>query len=532
MTRRVLALVSLLGLVLVAACGTAGPPRGEGGALVATNPYGANRDIEGTPKHGDTLVLGMDREIVSFDPTVQNANPAAFAVYDSLLKLNKDGSASPYLASAMTSPDGGLTWRLSLRPGVRFSDGTPLDATAVMINIHRHIDTPSSPAHRDATRIVAMRAVDPLTVELTLRAPLGAFPVLFAQPITSGSLGLIVSPTALRRYGDQIGAHPVGAGPFTFVSWTRDAKLVLARNPDYWQPGLPYLDGLEFRALPDTESRFASVQNGDVDLIFGGYQDELVRATRDPNLRVYYGPGNAGEYLYFNFARPPFNDRRMREAVIRALDLTALSASQYHSRLVRADSLFDPSSPYHTAAASADWPGYDQARARALVADYTRGGGNPNITFKTTITRRPFAEYLQAQLAAVGIGVRPVIYDLAQFSSSVVQSNDFELTTWISIIDSPFPGVSRLLRSDGNANYGKYTNPEVDSLLDTAASTTDTSVRTSAYQRVERLANRDLAVAFFSRGYLSTITRPEVRGIDRYLSRDMFYATTWLDRTS
>ena len=522
-------LVTVVALLL-AACGAADPGARGSVSLQARDPYGGDAAAEGQPKVGGRLVMAMDREVVSFDPTVQNSNMAANALYDTLLKLDAQGHAQPYLAASMTSPDGGRTWLLGLRDGVRFQDGTPLDAQAVVVNVQRHIDTISSPAHAFAAKIASMRAVDPRTVEFVLDAPLGDFPVVFAQPITYGSLGLIVSPTALAAQGKDIGRRPVGAGPFRFVEWVRDSRIVLERNPDYWQQGLPRLDALEFRPLPDTESRYASIENGDVDVVFGGYNQELVRGLANPGLRVYYGPGSAGEYLYFNFTRAPFDDRRMREALIRALDLNALAASQYSGRLVPATSLFAENSPYHSQAASDAWPRFDQERARALIAEYRAAGGNPDFTFKTTQARVPFAEFVQAQLAAVGVQVQVQFSDLAQFSSSVVQSGDFQLTTWVGGFDAPFPAATRLLRTGGNTNYGRYSNPKVDALLDEAAQTSDEAVRTRAYQQVEQLVGADLSMAWFSRSYLSTITEPQVKGIDRYVSRDMYFATTWLDR--
>jgi ABC-type transport system substrate-binding protein len=515
--------------VLLSACGAADRGAVAAGALQARDPYGADLATEGTPRSGGTLKLGMDREVVSFDPTVQNSNMAALAVYDSLLKVDPQGKAQPYLAQSMDSADGGLTWRLGLRPSVQFTDGTALDSAAVLVNVQRHIDKLSSPAHAFAANIASMRAVDPLTVEFTLKAPLGDFPVLFAQPITYGSLGMIISPAALQQYGDDIGRHPVGAGPFRFVEWVPDSRIALAKNDTYWQQGKPYLDGLEFRPLPDTESRYASIENGDVDVVFGGYNQELVRASSNPGLRVYYGPGNAGEYLYFNFNKAPFNDRRMREALISSLDLNALAASQYSGRLVPSTSLFSEDSPYHTEAASQAWPKYDPQRAKQLIAEYKASGGDPSFTFKTTQARVPFGEYIQAQMAAVGIDMKVQFYDLAQFSSAVVQSNDFQLTTWVGAFDVPYPGATRLLHTGGNTNYGDYSNPQVDALLDEAARTTDEAVRTHAYQQVELLVGQDLSMAWFSRSYLSTITEPDVKGIDRYPSRDMFFATTWLD---
>ncbi|WP_028926690.1 ABC transporter substrate-binding protein [Pseudonocardia acaciae] len=525
-------LAATLAVIMVATgCGVADP--GGRQAVRSVNPYGGDPAAEGTPRPGGTIRLGEDREIVSFDPTRQNSNMAATAVYDSLLRLGPGGRVEPYLAESMTTADGGRTWRMTLRPGVRFSDGTPFDAAAVIVNTQRHVDKASSPAHQLTTRIAGMRAPDPLTVVFELTRPTGEFAAGFAQSFTNGTLGMIVSPAALRRWGDQIGQHPVGAGPFTLVSWVRDAKLVLRRNPDYWQPGRPYLDGLEFRPLPDTLSRYAAIRNGDVDLIFGGYIDELSRALGRDDLAVYYGSGNGAEWLYYNFTRPPFNDRRMREAVIRGLDLRALSASQYRNQLKPATSLFGAEMPYHSAAASDIWPTYDPARARELVAQYRRDGGDPNFTFKTTNApnRIAFGEFVQAQMAALGIAVQVRYYDLAQFSSSVVQSNDFQATGWVGgPFDSPYPATERLFHTGGSGNYGRYSNPKMDQLLDQALSTSDPDQRNRLYQQVELLANQDLVLGFYSVGYLSTVTRPELKGVQRYLSRDMFYATTWLDR--
>jgi len=233
--------------------------------------------------------------------------------------------------------------------------------------------------------------------------------------------------------------------------------------------------------------------------------------------------------LYFNFARPPFDDRRMREAVIRAIDLDALSAVHYSGRIVPSNSLFTSASPYHDDAASQLWPTHDPERAKQLVAEYAAEGGPTEIVFKTVSTWLDFAQFLQAELAAVGITVKVEIYDLAQYAAQVVQSGDFDLSTTVSSFDTPYPGPARLLRTTGNQNYGKYTNPRVDELLDTGARTVDEAERQRAYREVERIVNQDLAFCWLSRGFLSTITRPEVRGVVRYPSRDMHYATLWLD---
>jgi len=531
--RAAAAVAALLVATVLTGCGAVGSNAGaDSGAkpLQATAPYGGDRAAEGTPKRGGTLIIGNDREIVSFDPTVQNGNALANAVYDSLLKLAPDGTAQPYLANSMETTDRGTTWRMGLREGVLFSDGTPLDANAVIVNTQRHIDAPASPAGAYAKQIASMRAVDPLTVEFVLTAPLGDFPVVFTQSQFSGSLGMIISPAALQQYGKDIGNHPVGAGPFMITSWLRDNKMVLTRNPHYWQQGMPYLDGLEVRPLSDTETRYASMINGDVDVIYGGYNNELVRANANPNLKVYYGPGNAGFFFYFNFARAPFDDPRMREAAIRAIDLKALAASQYSNQLVGADALFDSASLFHTQAASDEWPAYDPEKAKQLVQEYVASGGRPDFSFKTSRSEVSLGEFVQAQMKAVGMNVTVQYYDLAEFSSTVLQGGDFELTSTVSAVDYPFPGVAKIMQTGGAINFGKYSNPEVDQLLTDAAATDDPAERTKDYQQVELIVNKDLPFLWLSRSYLSTITKPEVKGVDRYITRDLFFGSLWLDR--
>jgi peptide/nickel transport system substrate-binding protein len=526
-------LIGVLAAGVLAACGAVGG--NQGGAdqqprLQAMRPYGGDPTTEGQAKTGGTLVIGNDREIISFDPTVQNGNAAAMAVYDLLMRLTPDGEAVPYLARSMETTDDGRTWVMGLREGVLFSDGTPLDANAVILNTQRHIDAPASPAGVYAKQIVSMRAVDPLTVEFTLAAPLGDFPVVFTGSIFAGTLGMIISPAALAQYGDDIGNNPVGAGPFRITNWQRDNRMELTRNERYWQPGLPRLDGLEFRPLSDTETRYASMISGDVDMIYGGYNNELVRAYTNPDFTVYYGPGSGGFFFTFNFARAPFDDRRMREAAVRAIDLRALAASQYGNQLVGSDSLFSEDSPYHTQAASDLWPEYDPERARQLVQEYVADGGNPRFSFSTSRSEVTLGEFVQAQLNAVGMDVEVRYYDLAEFTSRVLQGGEFELISNLAPFDYPFPAAARLLSSNGAINFGKYSNPEVDRLLAEAAATTDPAERERAYQGVERLVNEDIALLFLSRSYLSTITKPEVKGVDRTIGRDIFFATAWLDR--
>ncbi len=298
---------------------------------------------------------------------------------------------------------------------------------------------------------------------------------------------------------------------------------------------MPYLDGLEFRPLPDTETRYASIENGDVDLIFGGYQTELLRGLQNPNLTVYYGSGHGAEYVYFNQQKAPFDDHRMREAVVRGIDLNALAATQFRGQMEQAERLLRRRQPVPDARGRRRVARRSTSRRpRRWSQEYVAEGGSATVEYKTTNApnRVAFAEFLQAQMAAIGITLQPQFFDLAQYSSSVVQSQDFQIAGWVGgPVDAPYPAAQNLLRTGGNANYGSYSNPKVDALLDQAAATTDDAERTAALPAgaaAHQPGHRGGATT--AAGYLSTIAKPEVKGVVRYLTRDMFFATTWLDR--
>jgi peptide/nickel transport system substrate-binding protein len=517
--------------LVAAACGSSASSGGSATVtLDASAPNGGDPAQEGTPVDGGTLTVGSYTESRSYDPTV-GSNLVASAIYDSLLKTDASGTPQPFLAQSMDTPDQGRTWIMKLRPNVRFHDGTPLDADAVIFNVKRQQDKPTALGHLYTTPIAAMTAVDPLTVRFDLNRPVGSFPVVFALPFGSGNLGTIASPTAVNKWGADYGRHPVGAGPFVFVDWVPNDKATVKRNPDYWQPGLPHLDGIVFRPLSDTETRYASVVNGDVDLDIAGFHTEVYRASQDKNLKVYFGPGGDGEFLYFNVNKAPFDDPRMREAIIRSIDPKALSATQYQNTMNQAVTAFAQGDPNYSEKAAQEWPAYDPEKAKQLIADYKASGGNPNFTFSDANAPNniQFATFLQAQWAAVGIDVNLKFDDLATLVTTVVQGGQFQMVHWISgPYENPYPFMFNQFHSGGINNYGRYSNPQVDAALEEAAATTDPEVRAGAYQRAQELINGDMAVVWLSRAYKAAITQPQVRGVQRYLSSEIFWGSIWL----
>ncbi|GAA3079337.1 ABC transporter substrate-binding protein [Pseudonocardia yunnanensis] len=524
--------------LLVAACGSSTGQVQAGSAdagLDSSHPFGGDLSTEGTPRPGGVVRYGMDREPVALDPVVPGSQEAIYAIYDPLMRVNEKREVVPYLAESMTTSDEGRTWVLKLRPAVQFHDGTPLDAQAVIFNLERQQQTVRSPGNVYARQIETMTALDDLTVQFILHEPSGSFVNAFALRSNDGTLGLMASPTAIKKWGPDYARHPVGAGPFEFVEWVPDSRIVVKKFENYWQKdkGLPYLDGVEFRPLPDTDSAYASIVNGDIDMLFCSYQTSILKASNDPELTTFYNPGNGGEFFYFNFMKAPFNDRRMREAVLAALDPKAMSATQYQGFMDPAQTPFSPDSPYYSAEAADQYPKYDPERARQLIAEYKADGGDANFMLSSANnpTRARFAEFVQAQWAAVGLDVKLDLQDLATFSSTVVQGGDFQMTTWVSGWPNPFPNLLQLLRTGGSGNYGKYSNPEVDALLLDAVNTTDDQKRIENYKEVQLIAGNDLAIGWYSRAYTGLITRNSVKGIVLDVpTGPQMWATAWLSQ--
>jgi peptide/nickel transport system substrate-binding protein len=533
-TRSRRSLAGLAVLLVLALVGTAcGSHLGEqvtsAAGLDTSKPFGGDPATEGTPQRGGTLIVGMYTEARSFDPTI-GSNLIASAIYDSLLKMDSKGVPQPLLAESMTTPDDGTTWVLKLRPGVTFQDGTPLDSEAVIFNVARQRDNPTALGHLYTEPIDSMTATDNLTVTYRLKRPTGSFPVSFALPFSSGNLGTIASPAAVQKWGEDYGRHPVGAGPFEFVDWIPNNKITVKRFDNYWDKGKPYLDGIEFRPLPDTDSRYISVVNRDIDLDIGGFFSEVSRSSANKDLATYYGPGGDGQFLYFNLTKAPLDDRRVREALIRAIDPSALNATQYDNAGELAATAFAEGDQYYSQKAADIYPKFDIEKAKQLVADYKASGGNPDFTFNTgnSPDDHQMAQFLQAQWAAIGVNATLQFDDISTFIGPVVQGTQFGTATWISgPYENPFPFMFNQFYSGGINNYGKYSNPEVDAALDEAKSTTDPAAQIAAYQKAQELINTDLPVLWLARAAKAAIAQPNVKGVSRYLSSELFWAGTW-----
>src|ERR1700720_180216 len=276
-------------------------------------------------KQGGSITVGLELDIPGFDPLKvgvydTSTETAAAAIFDTLTTLDDKGEAQPKLALSWTHSDDFKTWTFKLRPGVKFHDGTPFNAEAVKANFDRQKD----PANkcRCAFYIAGIKdaqAPDELTVVYNLNDPAVNFPAIIT---IQSSNWVIQSPTAWKTKGDDYNRNPVGTGPYILKSWAAGDRMVLERNPDYWNKGRPYLDRLILKPLPDAQSRFASLQSGEADIVWDDEYDpgNIQKAQKDPKMTVHTSAGSGAQVYAFNTKVAPFDDVRVRQALVMAID--------------------------------------------------------------------------------------------------------------------------------------------------------------------------------------------------------------------
>ena len=302
------------------------PPAAATAASVAPTATAAPAAAGGTPVRGGTLRLVCESPATALDQMLGTAagDGLSFAgLYDTLMFWDASNTPRPELATSYeVSPDG-LTHTFKLRQGVKFHDGTTLDADAVKFSVDRLHD-PKQAANWAATLsgVTDVKVVDPQTVSFVLKAPNVAFQQIIIAVY-------IVSPTAVQKLGADFRLKPVGSGPFKIASWTPGDKVVLDRWDGYWKQGsdgkaLPYFDHVEISALSDSAVRQLNMRSGQFDYNTRNDPKDVASIKSDPNMAFIQTPTGVAYSFVQNSALPPFDKKAMRQAAAAAIDADSL----------------------------------------------------------------------------------------------------------------------------------------------------------------------------------------------------------------
>jgi peptide/nickel transport system substrate-binding protein len=479
------------------------------GALLATTAACSSGDSPGGPAD-DTLTFATDQIPQCLDPAISPQDVTALIgrnIFDSLVAMSPDGTFHPWLADRWTVSRDGRTYTFHLRPGVTFSDGTPLDAAAVKASLD-HISDPRTKSIYAARLISAYHdttVVDRSTVKISLTHP----STPFLQALSTTYLG-IQAPASLKTPGAPC-ARPVGSGPFELSGWTRNVRLVLKRNPDYtWGPptaahtGPARLSQITVRFITEDSVRFGALSSGQVDVIDDVPPADVKTLKATSGLRYLRAEIPGAVYTtYFNASRGPLSDERVRTALVRSVDLDALVKSAYFGQFSRAWSVLSPSTIGYDKQSPGTWK-YDPALANRLLdqAGWTTRDAQGYRTKNGTelALRWPYvpqflakfsviAQGMQAQAKQVGIKLDYTPKDAGTFGKEYVQ-RDLDLYT-TSFVRAE-PDILRLFfttgqsAAKGGGNILGVTFPELDRWLNGAETSADRAARSTDYVQAQR----------------------------------------------
>jgi peptide/nickel transport system substrate-binding protein len=451
----------------------------------------------GTPKKGGTMTFVSSTEARNIDAAVMvtangNGGPLGNAIYGTLIWYDRNADkVNGVMAESLTTKDG-ATWTLKLRPGIKFTDGTPLDAAAVKFSWERLKDPQlGSPARGVANAITSLTVQDPLTLVILLAKANYAWPQLFGHY----ALNWIVSPTAVAAAGADFGRKPVGAGPFMVQTYGFGQGVTLVRNPNYFRKGLPYLDQINLQWNPDGAQALTTVQAGQAQASVFSQRNLAVQAEQQGLKAVTFTMGG-GATLTFNVKKAPFDDVIARRAVSLAVSPKTLIDSVFNGNDSEADTLVVPGTLYYDKSLTlpVNLKGGVNAEAQKLFDQYASSHGGPLVF---AISRAPsstsvlLAQSIQTQLASyknVTVSIKP--FDGAGYLT--------ELTTsaFQSIIaggnGDPEPGLTELLLSNGSNAWGGYSSIAMDAAISGARSSADPKIRRDNYIEMQKIAIQDV----------------------------------------
>ena len=477
-----------------------------------------------------TLIVGRAADAHSLDPAIPSDSDSMeiiAQIYDRLLYYRAGtGELAPGLATGWSLSEDGRQWTLSLRRGVRFHDGSPFDADAVVFSLERQRKV-NHPFYREDfsyrhhfRSIESVEKLDDFTVRITIERQYTPF--LATMAILAAA---IVSPQAVRRAGDAHAAHPVGTGPFSLVSWSRGNRIVLERNPDYWGEA-PAFRRLVFEVIPDPRQRLVALESGSIDIAHAIAPEDVPLVALHPGLVLHRTTAPTVTYLALHTDRPPFDDIRVRRAVNHAINKGPIVKVLWQGAAVPADGPLPPTMWGHHAAGHY---GYDLLRARALLAEAQAEGRirlDRVYTLHVTSTPRPYlpsperlGRAVQANLAEVGIATRLVVLPFAEHRRALRNGlHHLAVHGWGADNDDPDNVLYTLFDRDNTepghaSNVSFFRDPDVHALLVHAQETALPAERERLYARAQELIHELAPWVPLAHAQLAVAARDDLRGL-------------------
>jgi peptide/nickel transport system substrate-binding protein len=493
--------------------------------------FGGDASAQGTPKRGGILRISAPTNPSSLDPATGGAgsdHAFLFTMYDTLTEWDFETlKPKPGLAESWRFTDP-TTFVLNIRPGVTFHDGSPLDAEAVKFNLERNKSDPKSNIKADLATMASVEVTGPMQLTLKLNTPDAALP-----GILSDRAGMMVSPTALKASAaGNVTRTPVGAGAYAFVSWADGERIVIKRNEKYWKANRPYPDGIEFAIIPELTTGARSVTAGQNDLIYQLPPRQKAILERSKNLKVVNGPTLYVFQIFLNWAKPPFDDVRVRKAFNLAIDRESFVKAAL-AGLAEPAYMNLPKSHWAYDKSVADLNPYDPDRARKLLAEagFKEGTGIEIVGYsdQDSVQRQ---EILIEQFRKAGMNVHFVNAPVAEASAAFFgaeKRGSGLLAAWTGRPD-PSLTYSLMFTKDAYYNGGRApVPPELEAAIKQSRASEDIEIRRKAFATVQRLVMENAFVAPLAFQFELVAMNKKVQGYRPNLLGKPKYEDVWLE---
>lgn len=462
--------------------------------------FAVNGVLAAQPKHGGTLVVASTQDPTGLDPITARGN-ASFQViaqmYNGLTKY-KTGTfeVEPALAESWQISADGLTYTFKLRKNVTFHDGTAFDADALFFNIDRILNkqNPHYPKGRMGQmpiiygQVASYKVVDQFTFQFQMKKPYAPFLACLAMTPAG-----IISPEAVKKYGQDLFKNPVGTGPFVFKEWVKGDHITMTANPNYWQ-GKPYVDSLIYRLIPENSVRMLKLEKGEVQLLLTVGPNDVPRIQKNKDLALYKTQGMMICSIGINHIKKPLDDVRVRKALSYAINREEVAKYILKGYATPTFSPV-PQSNWGYDGSLKGYP-YDPEKAKALLKE----AGHPN-GFDIVITAanvpapmNPMGvqtwQAIQSYWKKIGVNAKLNLLELGAYYGTLLSGKntwEIEGEGWTADNGDPDAFLHQRFSSKSWLNFFNYKNPELDELLDVARHTMDPKERAAMYNKAQSI---------------------------------------------
>lgn len=517
MRRNAIVLAMGIMLLMLAACAAPSGP--------AAPTAGGEEAAALEPKAGGVLTVVLDGEIDTIDPHKSVTIVGAQVwpnIFESLVKQTANLDAvEPLLAESWEQPDD-VTYLFKLRQGVKFHNGDDFTAADVKASFDRVMDEATGASRRpDFLPVAAVEVVDDYTVKFTMSAPYG--------PFLSKLENLAILPAGQTTDPAQ---DPIGTGPFKFKEWITGQSITLDKNPDYWQAGQPYLDSIVYRPIAEPSTRIVELQTGNVDVLNAVPAKDVATLQADANLTVHRNAGVTRDHVGFNMESPLFKDNpNLRKAIAWAVDRETIANTILYGLAAPAQVAIPTSHWAYNPAVDGAY-GFDLAKAKEY---YDQADPKPTeITVKVSPTypdQIKMAELMQPALKEIGIDLKIEQLEWSTWIDTVVVQGDYDMEiVLISGGSDPDDFFYQWHHTGEVFNLWRYSDAEMDSLLEQGRTTVDQDARKEIYDQIQAKLIEDVPLAHIVYRDQVMATNAAVQNFPMRLDSVLRFNETWLNR--